>query len=55
VGNGKHLHEAHLVAYIRLIQTREYCKVLSDWIKREYPGSADKVLPELREKWKKLG
>jgi len=51
----KHPHEADLIKFIGHIKTEEYCKKFAAWIKNDYPGSAEKLLPVLREQWKKLG
>ena len=49
-----HPNEAHLLGFIKSIQTREYCKIFADWVNLEYPGSGDVLLPALRERWQRL-
>lgn len=50
--NGKvHDNEAALIAFCRT-QGADYIKTTADWIKKEYPGSADRVLPVLRQIYK---
>jgi len=45
----KHPHEQHVIEFAKKVLTEEYLKTLDDFIKRNYPGSAEAVLPKLRE------
>lgn len=45
----RHPHEQHLIEFAKKSLTEEYLKTLADFVKREYPGSAEAVLPKLQE------
>ncbi len=45
----KHPHEQDVIVFAGKVLTEEYLKTLADFIKREYPGSAEAVLPKLQE------
>lgn len=44
-----HPHEGHFIEFAKKALTEDYLKSLADFIKRNYPGSAESVLPKLRE------
>jgi len=45
----KHPHEQHVIEFAKKVLTEEYLKTLADFIKHSYPGSAESVLPKLRD------
>ena len=55
MGSGRtHDDEAALIAFAKQSMTADYVKRLADWVKKEYPGSADRVIPELRAVYARL-
>lgn len=53
MADGKvHANEEALIAFARTVLTQEYLTRLGKWVQSEYPGSADRVLPILRQIYK---
>ena len=48
----KHPNEQAYMDFARQTMTEEYLKMLAQFIKDNYPGSAEKVLPVLRQIYK---
>lgn len=48
MGGEQHPDEDAFVDFAKKAFTQEYMKLMAAFIKNKYPGSADRVLPELR-------